>query len=248
VIAFAVLLGESHEANSPIHHRRCCAHERVLGSANLIRNGGFEDEAFGDGSVRVISPGGNDLPGWTVHENPIDWYTTGYEPSPLIPIGVGPHSGSFAVNLCDGSVRTCDGSVRVGSVSQTIATLPFREYQLSYWVGNYSGNGGPARVLTTITDGTSNTIFEATTAAPATDAPSTWEHFVFNFLTDGTSNTITFGETTDPTHPPLIAPTYVGLDDVTVVAVPESSTWALALLGLAGLGMVGIRRRAMRLT
>jgi hypothetical protein len=210
--------------------------------ANLIRNGSFEEGTFGDGSVRQIKPGDSALPGWTVNDNPIAWYTIGYEPNPLKPIGVSPHSGNLAVNLCDGSVRTCDGSVRVGSVSQTIATLPFREYQLSYWVGNYSGNGGSAAVLTTITDGTSNTIFAATTIVPATDSSSTWEHFVFNFLSDGTSNTIHFGETPDPTSPPRIGPTYVGLDDVTVVAVPEPSTWALALLGFAGLGMVGLRR------
>ena len=55
-----------------------------------------------------ISPGDTALPGWTVNDNPIAWYTTGYEPNPLKPIGVGPHSGNLAVNMCDGSV-----SVRV---------------------------------------------------------------------------------------------------------------------------------------
>jgi len=81
--------------------------------ANLIRNGGFEEGTFGDGSVREVSRGDTALPGWTVNDNPLAWYTTGYVPNPLNPIGVGPHSGGLAINLCDGSVAVlCDGSVQ----------------------------------------------------------------------------------------------------------------------------------------
>ena len=115
--------------------------------ANLVRNGGFEQGAFGDGSVRVISPGDTALIGWTVNDNPLAWYTNGYEPDPLKPIGVGPHSGNLAINLCDGSVSNlCDGSVRPVSISQTFAALPFVEQQVTFWVGNYSGNGGPVSI------------------------------------------------------------------------------------------------------
>jgi hypothetical protein len=39
--------------------------------ANLVSNGGFEEGVFGDGSVRVISPGDSTLPGWTVRDNPV---------------------------------------------------------------------------------------------------------------------------------------------------------------------------------
>jgi hypothetical protein len=51
----------------------------------------------------------------------------------------------------------------------------------------------------------------------------------------------------DPFCPDGLGPTYAGLDDISVAAVPEPSTWALALLGFAGLAMVGMRR-ATRLT
>ena len=72
--------------------------------------------------------------------------------------------------------------------------------------------------------------------APATDLNSTWQEFTFSYISrpDGTSNTIIFSE--------IGGGAYAGLDDVTVVAVPEPSTWALALLGFAGLGMAGVRR------
>src|SRR5262245_13522266 len=92
--------------------------------ANLVRNGGFEQGTFGDGSVRVISPGETALTGWTINDNPIAWYTNGYEPpNALRQIGVDPHSGDLAINLGDGSVREA-------SVRQTFAGLPFVEQRV----------------------------------------------------------------------------------------------------------------------
>jgi hypothetical protein len=206
-------------------------------SANLITNGGFEDGTFGDGSVRQVLPGDGALSGWTVNDNSIAWYTTGYEPNPLKQIGLASHSGNLAVNLCDGSVANlCDGSVLPASLSQTFEVLPFIEQQLTFWVGNYSGNGGPVSIGVAITDGTSNTLLLSETAtAPATDLHSDWWQFTFSFIPDGRSNTIRFSE--------IGGDAYAGLDDVTVLAAPEPSTWALALLGFVGLGMLGMRRR-----
>ena len=154
----------------------------------------------------------------------------------------GPHSGNLAVNLCDGSVANqCDGSVRPISISQTFTILPFVEQQVSFWVGNYRGNGGPVSIGVTIVDGTSNTLLLGETAmAPATNLDSAWAEFTYSFIPIGGSNIISFSE--------IGGGYYAGLDDVTVVAVPEPSTWALALLGFVGLAMVGTRRRVTRLT
>lgn len=204
--------------------------------ANLLTNGGFEQGTFGDGSVRIISPGDPTLPGWTVNDNPLAWYTTGYEPTVLDPTQVGPHTGNFAVNMCDGSVANlCDGSVRPVSISQTFGVLPLVEQRLTFWVGNYSGNGGPVSIGVTIVDGTSNTILLSETAiAPPSGLDSAWTQFSFFFIPDGRSNTISFSE--------IGGDAYAGLDDVRVVAAPEPSTWALALLGFASLGVVGLIR------
>ena len=206
-------------------------------AAAQIVNGGFEEGTFGDGSVRQVrETDSRTLPGWTVDTNPLSWYTTGYEPNPLTPIGVGPHRGDLAVSLCDGSVAIlCDGSVRPVSISQTFTILPFIEQQVSFWVGNYSGNGGPVSIGVTITDGTSNTILLSETA---TNFDSAWEQFTFSFIPDGTSNTIRFSEMGGGAY-------YAGLDDVSIAAVPEPSTWALALLGFFGLGVLGVRRRRL---
>ena len=90
----------------------------------------------------------------------------------------------------------------------------------------------------TIRDGTSNTILLSETATvPATDLDSVWREFAYVYISpirDGTSNTIIFSE--------IGGNVYAGLDDVTVVAIPEPSTWALALLGFVGLGVLGMRR------
>ena len=227
--------GGSHGARCPSIIAACLLASASPAAAQII-NGGFEEGAFGDGSVREVSRGDAALSGWTVNDNPIAWYTNGYEPNPLTPIGVGTHSGNLAVNLCDGSVANqCDGSVRPVSISQTFTVLPFIEQQVSFWVGNYRGNGGAVSIGVTIQDGTSNTILLGETAtAPATDLDSTWQQFTYSFIPDGRSNTIRFSE--------IGGAAYAGLDDISVVAVPEPSTWALALLGFAGMGMVGMRR------
>ncbi len=197
-------------------------------AANLIANGSFEDGTFTGGAslAQQVAPGDSTtLSGWTVSDASLTWYENGFN---LQQIAISGHNGNFAVNLADGSVRTV-------TASQTFPTLPFQEYQVSYWVGNYSANNGPAAIIANVVDGTSNTILLSETAtAPATNEPSTWVRFVSTFIADGTSNTISFTE--------INGPSYIGLDDVSVIAVPEPSTWGLALAGFAGLGYVSYRR------
>jgi hypothetical protein len=77
-----------------------CALASASPAAAQIINGGFEEGTFGDGSVRQVREGDSrTLPGWTVNDNSLAWYTNGYEPNPLKPIGVGPHSGNLAINM-----------------------------------------------------------------------------------------------------------------------------------------------------
>jgi Protein of unknown function (DUF642) len=202
-------------------------------AASLVNNGGFEQGACLAGNT--LGPNGCDtpeLPGWTVG-GPVNWYQTGF--NNLKQIALSAHNGSSAVDLVN-----ADGSVRF--VSQTFDTLPFQTYEVSFWIGNYSANGGDASIDASITDGTSNTFVFAETAPRPTEG-SNWERVSFRFIGDGLSNTLSFSETPDLKYDL----SYLGLDDVGVAAVPESPTWAMALAGFAGLALVGYRgaRRAV---
>jgi len=199
-------------------------------AANLIANGGFEQGFFTGGVslAQQIQPGDSTLPNWTVSNAPLTWYASGWSNNlPQTPLN--PHTGGFGVNLADGSVNFV-------SISETINLVPFQQYQLSFWVGNFSANNGPAGLNVNITDGTSNTILVSEALAPATSGSHTWTRFAFNFIADGTSNTINFSE--------INGPSYIGLDDVSVTAVPEPATWAMMLLGFAGVGFMAYRRKS----
>jgi hypothetical protein len=50
--------------------------------------------------------------------------------------------------------------------------------------------------------------------------------------------------TRDPSDPPILAPPINDPPPITSATVPELSTWAMMLLGLAGLGLAAKRRRA----
>lgn len=199
-------------------------------AANLIANGGFELGNFTGGIslAQQIQPGDSTLPNWTVSNAPATWYTSGWSNNlPQIPLN--PRTGNFGLNLADGSVNTI-------TISETFNVVPFQQYQLSFWIGNFSANNGPAGVNVNITDGTSNTLLVSEALAPATNGSHTWTQFKLNFFADGTSNTLSFSE--------INGPSYIGLDDVSVTAVPEPATWAMMILGFAGVGFMAYRRKS----
>lgn len=61
----------------------------------------------------------------------------------------------------------------------------------------------------------------------------TWQNESLSFVATGTSQDVTFS---------AITSFDVGLDNVQISAVPELSTWAMMMLGFAGIGLVAYRR------
>jgi len=127
-----------------------------------------------------------------------------------------PHSGNFAAQL--GAVGS------TSTTSQTFKDNPGTDYTLSFWE---SSAGGTPNFFQASLDG--NPLFTATNAP----AHGMTQH-VFNFVGTG-SDTVAFTARNDPS--------WLGLDDVSVVPEPTS----LLLFGVTGLfasAYVGLRRRA----
>jgi hypothetical protein len=73
-----------------------------------------------------------------------------------------------------------------------------------------------------------------TTGTPNTPYWGTWQNEKLIFVASATSEGMTFSSTSSFD---------VGLDNVQIGAVPELSTWAMMLLGFAGIGLVAHRRK-----
>ncbi len=116
-----------------------------------------------------------------------------------------------------------------GSLSQTVATDPGQDYIVDFWL--YSFGGTPNGFSVTF-DGTS--LFSQTNlpAAPYTE-------YTFTTTAVDSSALLQFSAYNNPS--------YFGLDDVSVTALPEPSAVVLLALGALGVVLAAIRRRRPRL-
>jgi hypothetical protein len=64
-----------------------------------------------------------------------------------------------------------------------------------------------------------------------------WVYKSFDFTANGPTETLTFQSTTGSAYGPA-------LDNLSVTPVPEPSTWAMMILGFAGVGFLAYRRKA----
>ena len=116
-------------------------------------------------------------------------------------------------------------------MNQTITTHPGSHYLLTFDLGSNSAYGIPDGLLASA-GGTSATFTSTNTGG------LTWEHEALAFTATGpTTNIALVGAQ---------AGVYIGLDNISVlqIGVPEPATWAMMLLGFAGLG--GIARARQR--
>jgi len=134
------------------------------------------------------------------------------------------HSGTYAAQIAGFDIGP-------DTLSQTITTtVAGQNYLLSFWRFQ---DGGVPTSLTVTWDGT--TVFSESYTGTYGGAP--YQQFSSNVIGTG-SDTLVFTSVQNPAF------TY--LDDVSlnVAAVPEPSTWAMMLLGFAGLGFMAYRRKS----
>jgi choice-of-anchor C domain-containing protein len=190
---------------------------------NLISNGSFE---FGtnDASLGGFStiPGSASINNWLVGGS-VDWIN-GYWQA---------QQGTHSVDL---------NGTSIGSLQQTIATVAGQAYSLTFYVSanpdNIPNPGSDSRTLEASAGGSSMSFGYTAFLPPNSRSEMNWDLRTFNFVATGESTLISFASTT----PEGNCCYGIALDNVAVSAVPELSTWAMMLLGFAGIGFVAYRR------
>jgi PEP-CTERM motif len=181
-------------------------------AANLILNGGFE------GGVQSVTIGGftnNSVPNdWTPNAAFVEFPSfNGVFNNNIF------HTGSFSLQIGNFDNQP------LASLSQTFSDVPAATYTVAFFF-RYDGVNDPGAFLTVSAGG------QSVTETSLVQLPFTSATFTF---TGTGSDTLTIAATTNP------AEWYV--DDVSVngstvgPGVPEPSTWAMMLLGFAGLGL-----------
>jgi hypothetical protein len=207
---------------------------------NLLTNGSFELGTFTNqgNDTETFTAGSTVMTGWTTTGNFVSWI------GPTNPFLLSAQDGKYFLDLT--GYHT---GAPFGGVTQTIATTPGKQYELSFYLGSYTAVwGGPPVSITAVAGGTTGLF----TNGSATSS-STWTLENLVFTASGTTTPIELiGQAGSE---------YIGLDNVDVqcvntagcaatggggggTAVPEPAVLGLMSLGLAAVGLG--RRRQLR--
>jgi len=185
-------------------------------AAEFIQNGGFEGAATQDGAS-IVPNGWNPNPGYTGF---------GFNMVTDNPNHV--YDGTYSLQIGNYTYEP------VPSLSQTFADKAGSPYSGTLYI---SYGGAP----TTDTQGSFQVLLDSTVVVSLDyTAPGAFKEYSFSFFGSG-SDTLTIQGNTNPGE--------WFVDDVSVTgssigAVPESSTWAMLILGFAGIGFMAYRRKS----
>ncbi len=195
----------------------------ATGSAqNLLIDGSFESPSLTPGlsgySVYYLNPGA--LGAWQTTESQFEIWAN---PSPT-ELAV---DGTQHLELLD--------TASTATVFQSFATTNGQAYQFSFF---HSPRPGFDNRMTASVNSTALVTFNELGSTFAQNAFA-WQEYTALFTATGPTTTISFTDS-------ALNPTAIGngshIDGVSVIAIPEPSTYA-AILGAAMLGFVAIRRR-----
>jgi hypothetical protein len=206
-------------------------------ASNLITNGSFDststaswsDNQGGQGGD-VVGPSSTAIAGWNITNDSLIWIKTTTPPSYSGLTNSPGNASAFFLDL----TGTHDNGVFAG-MTQTIATTPGASYRLTFDLGSAIQWGIQDGI--TAAAGTTSQTFTSTNDRTSTN---TWETETLNFTATSTSTLISLTGASGFS--------YVGLDNVdveqtSISAVPEPSTWAMMILGFCGVGFVAYRRK-----
>jgi len=152
-------------------------------------------------------------------------------------IGQTPNGTSFNYFPGNGGFVDLNGSNGSAGTLQTLQSFAAGTYTVSFYLGGNTvgpGYGDSAPKTTTISLGTWSTQLTLASTDPLASHS-------YTFTTTGGPLVFQMGNES-PSYPNL----YIGniLDNVQVTAVPEPSTWAMMILGFAGVGFMAYRRKS----
>ena len=220
----------------------------AFATVNLVQNGSFEDNA-GVGQIN----GNTSVSSWTVtpagaansyafvFSNSTD--TTSGSPQnsawPYTPVildsATAPTTaGSYFIGI--------DPAYRGGTISQNITGLTAgATYAVTFsYEATQQSLPNPGATTAGFTVGFGAASQATPTLNVAAGSASGWKTATMIFTASGTSDLLSFAATGGPS---VAVPPFALLDNVSVTAAPEASTWAMMMLGFAGLGLAGYRSR-----
>jgi hypothetical protein len=208
--------------------------------ADILVNGSFDNtnNTFannGQGGDN-LPPNSTVIPGWTTVVSSANtgvgpavyWLNTANNYGLTPP----PGGGSYFLDL------TGEGDAGLAGVSQTVATGVGNTYSLSFYLGSSTQYGTPDGITVSSNALASPATFISTTTTPNNNQ---WELETISLVATSNETTITLDGSSGVSY---IGLGDVSLDLVSVAAVPEPSTWAMMMLGFAGVGFMAYRRKS----
>jgi hypothetical protein len=214
--------------------------------ADIITNCSFELTSNGNGQPGfnttltgwtstgynfIYAPGTSDTTGAVGHDGTVKLWGP----------GTGSTNGLTANSPDGGNFIAADGAFEVGPISQSLTGLTVGQaYDVSFWWAGAQQSG-----FTGVTTDQWKVSFGGSTqsTAVATNVNhgfTGWMQQTFTFIADNTTDTLSFLAVGTPTG----EPPFSLLDGVSVNPVPEPSTVVLMGIGLVGVAILRLRRRA----
>jgi hypothetical protein len=143
---------------------------------------------------------------------------------------------AFPAPTTDGGHQYLDlvGYGSTGEIYQMLNTVVGQKYQLSFSYGNNPGIGTAQAQVTVIGSPGVSDLLSHTVSTPSNIG---WTTYTATFVADSTSTKLDFSEILGGSNAGVL------LDAINVAPVPEPSTWAMMILGFAGVGFLAYRRR-----
>jgi hypothetical protein len=212
-------------------------------ATEFIVNGSFEADAFtGSGVGFKLGLVGNDVTGWFIPSSD-GVYPWGLQNTNAFGGGPTPYGNQWLVL---GETGASGGTPKDYTIQQTMTGLtPGKTYSLSFAIS--SEEGCCSNVEVSFLSG-SSTGAKDFTAPAVTNFWNVWATESETFVATSGSVILQFKDLAVEAIRPN-AGADLGLDNVSVLgsSVPEPATWAMLILGFAGLGIAGYHKTKSRI-